>query len=43
LVDAIKASGGTPVIPPRSNRKALRDYDKDIYKERNLVARLFQN
>lgn len=42
FVETIKASGGTPVIPPRNNRKTLRDYDKEIYKERNLVERLFQ-
>jgi transposase len=38
----IKGNGATAVIPPRSNRKTPRDYDKDIYKERNLVERLFQ-
>lgn len=42
FVATIKASGATPVIPPRSSRKTPRDYDKDIYKERNLVERLFQ-
>ncbi len=29
--------GATPVIPPRSNRKTPRDYDKYLYKERHLV------
>ncbi|MDD5463345.1 MAG: transposase, partial [Methylococcales bacterium] len=29
-------------LPPRSYRNISRDYDKDIYKERNLVERLFQ-
>jgi transposase len=43
FVEAIKGGGATPVIPPRSNRITPRDYDKDIYKERNLVERLFQN
>jgi transposase len=42
FVETIKASGATPVIPPRSNRITPREYDKDIYKERNLVERLFQ-
>ncbi len=42
FVETINASGGTPVIPPRNNRKTPRDYDKEIYKERNLVERLFQ-
>ena len=40
FVEAIKGSGATPVIPPRSNRITRRD--KEIYKERNLVERLFQ-
>lgn len=42
FVAVIKGNGATAVIPPRSNRKTPRDYDKDIYKERNLVERLFQ-
>ena len=42
FVEAIEASGATAVIPPRSNRKAPREYDKDIYKARNLVERFFQ-
>ena len=42
FVEVIKGSGATPVIPPRSNRITPRDYDKEIYKERNLVERLFQ-
>ena len=27
------------MIPPRSNRKTPREYDKHLYKERNLVER----
>jgi transposase len=42
FVAAIKGNGATPVIPPRSNRITPRDYDKEIYKERNLVERLLQ-
>lgn len=42
FVATLQASGATPVIPPRSNRKTPRAYDKHIYKERNLVERLFQ-
>lgn len=42
FVEVIKGSGAAAVIPPRSNRKTPRDYDKEIYKERNLVERLFQ-
>lgn len=33
----IRASGAEPVIPSRSNRKELYDYDKHLYKERHLV------
>jgi len=29
--------GAEPVIPPKSNRKEPRDYDKELYKERHLV------
>jgi transposase len=39
LVGAIEAGGAQAVIPPRSNRKRPRDYDKHIYKERDLVER----
>ena len=33
----IIAMGAIPVIPPRSNRKNLYDYDDHLYKERHLV------
>ena len=39
LVGAIEAGGAKAVIPPRSNRKEPRDYDKHTYKDRNLVER----
>ena len=42
FVAAIKAGGGQAVIPPRSNRRRQRAYDKHIYKARNLVERFFQ-
>ena len=29
------------MIPPRSNRRVLRDYDTVLYRERNLVERMF--
>jgi len=35
-------AGATTVIPPRKNRKEQREYDQELYKERNLVERLFQ-
>ena len=37
----IHNAGAEAVIPPRSNRKAPRDYDKALYKERNLIERFF--
>jgi transposase len=33
--------GMTAVIPPKSNRKIQREYDKDIYKLRHLVENAF--
>jgi transposase len=39
LVEAIEAARAEAVIPPKSNRKSPRDYDTDLYKERNLVER----
>ena len=42
FVLAINSAGAEAVIPPRSNRKELRFYDTELYKERNLVERLFQ-
>ena len=32
-----------PVIPPKSNRRAPRDYDKALYKLREKVERFFNN
>ncbi|MBL0011100.1 MAG: transposase [Nitrosomonas sp.] len=42
LINNIEASGAVAVIPPRQNRIVQREYDREIYKERNLVERLFQ-
>jgi transposase len=39
FVAAIEASGAEPVIPPKKNRIFKRDYDKHLYKERNLAER----
>jgi len=41
IVNHIKSINAIPVIPPKSNRIIQRDYDKIIYKERNLIERLF--
>jgi transposase len=41
IIDAIEAKGAEPVIPPRSQRKTKRVYDRYIYKERNVIERMF--
>ena len=41
LIEAVEAMGAQAVIPPRSMRKNPRIYDKDLYKERNLIERMF--
>ncbi|HSL04148.1 MAG TPA: IS5 family transposase [Nitrospiraceae bacterium] len=40
LVTWIQQTGAVAVIPPRSNRTVRRDYDKTLYRERNLVERM---
>ena len=42
FVKAIEAMGAEAVIPPRRNRKVVRDYDKCTYRARNLVERFFR-
>lgn len=41
IVDAGNEMGAEVVIPPKSNRKEARFFDKDLYKERNLIERMF--
>ena len=41
IVAAALARGINPVIPPRSNRRESRDYDRDLYKLRHLVENAF--
>jgi transposase len=41
LVQQIEASHAESIIPPRSNRKSPRTYDRHRYKARNLVERFF--
>lgn len=41
IVSAIAEVGAEAVIPPKRNRKIQREYDTHLYKERNLVERLF--
>ena len=37
LIELLIEQGIIPVIPPKSNRKVQREYDKHIYKERHLA------
>lgn len=39
LVKSIEARGAEAVIPPKKNRTCPREYDKHLYKERNLAER----
>jgi transposase len=41
MVDAAKSLQAQSVIPLRSQRKTPRYYDQELYKERNLIERMF--
>ena len=41
FVERLEARDITPVIPPKANRKEIRDCDFALYCERNLVATRF--
>ena len=41
IVKAAENMEAMIVIPPKKNRIIQREYDKDLYKERNLIERLF--
>lgn len=41
ILNYIKQMNFIAVIPPKSNRIIQRDYDKFLYKDRNLIERLF--
>ena len=41
VLDVLKKAGKQAVIPPKANRKAQRDYDKDLYKARYLIENFF--
>jgi transposase len=40
-LDKITQMEAIAVIPPKSNRKEQRDFDKHYYKDRNLIERFF--
>jgi transposase len=37
FIEYVEDKGGESVIPPRRNRKEIREYDAHLYKERHLV------
>ena len=41
FVAKIEASGAEAVIPPRSNRLTPSDFDRHLYRARNLIERFF--
>jgi len=41
VIKPLAAAGKTPVIPSRQNRKAPRDYDRELYKARHLIENFF--
>ncbi len=41
IIRQAKIQGMQPQIPPRKNRKALRDYDEYLYRQRHLVENAF--
>lgn len=41
LREWLEERGTTAVIPPRKNRKVQYDYDKTVYKQRNIIERMF--
>ena len=41
LLTELDARGATAIIPPKANRKFLRDYDKHAYKWRHLIENFF--
>ena len=42
IIQYLLSRKAVPVIPPQSNRKTQRDYDKYLYKLRCLVENYFQ-
>jgi len=41
VLEFIASQGARAVIPPRSHRKVQREYDRELYKQRNLIERAF--
>ena len=41
VIEPLLAAGKIPVIPPKSNRKAKRAFDKHMYKARHLIENFY--
>jgi transposase len=41
VIEPLRKAGRNIVIPPKSNRKIERQYDKDLYKARHLIENFF--
>ena len=41
VIQPLLAAGKTPVIPPKSQRKVPRDYDRELYEARHLIENFF--
>jgi transposase len=41
VIEPLSAAGKTAVIPPKSNRKTPREFDRDLYKARHLIENFF--
>ena len=41
VLQPLAQAGKTAVIPPRTNRKVQREYDKDLYQARHLIENFF--
>src|SRR5258705_261441 len=41
VIEPLRAAGKTLVIPPKSNRKVQRTFDREMYKARHLIENFF--
>jgi len=41
VIEFVESQGSHVVILPRKNRKTPREYDQELYRERNKIERLF--
>ena len=41
VIEPLAAAGKVVVIPPKANRRASRDYDRNLYKARHLIENFF--